>query len=89
MSKDEVLQDIYEEKLGVYWHKLLDIKQLEETNNGSFLRLKSIADRNNELSTITNQLNVLEQVSDEMLVIPAWYKEVLVKHRLVDKRLEL
>ena len=89
MSRDKVLQEIYEDKLGTYWHKLLHIKELEKTNDGSFLRLKSITDRNNELSIISNQLNVLEQLSDETLIVPDWYKEVLVKHSLVDKRLEL
>ena len=89
MSRDKVLQEIYEDKLGAYWHKLLHIKELEKTNDGSFLRLKSITDRNNELSIISNQLNVLEQLSDETLIVPDWYKEVLVKHSLVDKRLEL
>lgn len=89
MSRDKVLQEIYEDKLSAYWHKLLHIKELEKTSDGSFLRLKSITDRNNELSIISNQLNVLEQLSDETLIVPDWYKEVLVKHSLVDKRLEL
>ena len=89
MSRDKVLQEIYEDKLGAYWNKLLHIKELEKTSDGSFLRLKSITDRNNELSIISNQLNVLEQLSDETLIVPDWYKEVLVKHSLVDKRLEL
>lgn len=89
MSRDKVLQEIYEEKLGAYWHKLIQIKELEETSNGSILRLKSIECRNSELDTISNQLNVLEQISDELLVVPEWYKDTLKKHSLVDKRLEI
>ena len=54
MSRDKVLQEIYEDKLSAYWHKLLHIKELEKTSDGSFLRLKSITDRNNELSIISN-----------------------------------
>lgn len=89
MSRDEVIQEVYEEKLCSYWRKLLHIKELEEKNTYSQLRLKSIADRNRELNIITNQLNVLEQLSGEILVIPNWYKDILSKHDLVDKRLNI
>lgn len=88
-DKDKVLQDIYEDKLGAYWHKLLQIKELKDTNTNHPLRIKSISDRENELSTIENQLNVLDQLSDEFLIVPQWYIEVLKKYNLADKRLNI
>lgn len=88
-DKDRVLQEIYENRLGAYWHKLLQIKELKETSTGSALRIKSILDRENELGDIENQLNVLEQLSDEFLIVPEWYKEVLKKYGLFDKRLNI
>ena len=39
----------------------------------SYLRSKSIADRQSELVRIKNQKEVLEQLSDEFLSIPDWY----------------
>lgn len=89
MSEIEVLQELYEEQLGCYWHKLLDLRELITTNTGSELRLKSIKDRLEEKSRIENILNVLEKLSDEVLKIPNWYFMVLEKHNLKDERLNI
>ena len=77
MTRQECLQEIYEEVLGSHWNKLSQIKELVETNSGSYLRVKSIADRRTELAVIENKELVLEQLADEWLVIPEWYTKRL------------
>jgi len=77
MTRQECLQEIYEDVLGSHWQKLYQIKELVETNSGSYLRVKSIADRRTELAVIENKKLVLEQLADEWLVIPEWYTKRL------------
>ena len=67
------VQDMYENVLGAHWQKLHQIKELIETSSGSYLRMKSIAGRRDELSKIENQKLVLEQLSEDILLIPDWY----------------
>ena len=73
MTKQECIQDMYDDVLGAHWKKLYHIKELVGTDSGSYLRTKSIADRRDELSRIENQKLVLEQLSDDVLTIPNWY----------------
>ena len=73
MTKQECLQEIYEDVLGAHWQKLHQIKELVDTSSGSYLRMRSIADRRDELSRIENQKLVLEQLSYAILTIPDWY----------------
>lgn len=73
MTKQECIQDMYEDVLGSHWQKLYQLKKLVDTSTGSYLRNKSIADRRAELVRIENQKLVLEQLSDDVLAIPDWY----------------
>lgn len=73
MTRQECLQEIYEEVLGSHWRQLHQIKELVETSTGSQLRRMSISTRRDELSRIENQLDVLGQLSEEFLQIPEWY----------------
>lgn len=77
MTRQECLQEIYEEVLGSHWKKLHQIVELVETSSGSYLRMKSIADRRAELAVIENKKLVLEQLADEWLTIPSWYLDRL------------
>lgn len=77
MTRQECLQEIYEEVLGSHWKKLHQIAELVETSSGSYLRMKSIADRRAELVVIENKKLVLEQLADEWLTIPEWYTDRL------------
>lgn len=77
MTKVECIQGMYEDVLGAHWHKLHQIKELVDTDTGSHLRTKSIADRRLELARIENQKEVLEQLADEILVVPNWYVDRL------------
>lgn len=67
------VQDMYENVLGAHWQKLHQIKELVDTSSGSCLRMRSIADRRDELNRIENQKLVLEQLSEDILLIPDWY----------------
>ena len=44
------IQNRYEEVLSEHWHKLYQIKELVDTDNGSELRARSIIDRRREVS---------------------------------------
>ena len=77
MTRQECLQDIYEEVLGSHWKKLYQIKELVDTSSGSYLRMKSIADRRAELAVIENKKLVVEQLADEWLIVPSWYVDRL------------
>ena len=67
------VQDLYEEQLSAHWQKLYQIKELEATNSGSYLRIKSITDRKYELALIEEALRVLDRLV--VLDVPDWYKE--------------
>lgn len=77
MTRQECLQEIYEEVLGSHWQKLQQIVELVETSSGSYLRRVSIADRRVELAAIENRKLVLEQLADEWLTVPSWYLDRL------------
>ena len=73
--KEIDLQEKYEEVLSDHWHKLHQIKELVDSNNGSELRARSISDRRTELALIAGRKNALEYVFDDCeLVEPEWYK---------------
>ena len=73
--KEIDLQEKYEEVLSDHWHKLHQIKELVDTDNGSELRARSISDRRKELALIVSRKNALEYVFDDCeLVEPEWYK---------------
>ena len=72
--KEIDLQEKYEEVLSAHWHKLHQIKELVDTDNGSELRARSISDRRRELALIVSRKNALEYVFDDCeLVEPEWY----------------
>ena len=73
--KEIDIQEKYEEVLSDHWHKLHQIKELVDSDNGSELRARSISDRRKELSLIESRKNALEYVFDDCeLVEPEWYK---------------
>ena len=88
MTKDRVLQSIYEDKLSKRWQLCNNIKEMEITSSGSNLRVNKIKELKVLLDKVENQLNVIEEISDEFVSIPDWYKEVLKKYNLTDKRLD-
>ena len=72
--KEIDIQEKYEEVLSAHWHKLHQIKELVDTDNGSELRARSISDRRKELALIESRKNALEYVfADCELVEPGWY----------------
>ena len=74
--KEIDLQEKYEEVLSYHWHKLHQIKELVDSDNGSELRARSISDRLKELALIESRKNALEYVFDDCeLVEPEWYKD--------------
>ena len=88
MTKDIVLQSIYEDKLSKRWQLCNNIKEMEITSSGSNLRVSKIKELKALLDKVENQLNVIEEISDEFVSIPDWYREVLKKYNLTDKRLD-
>ena len=88
MTKDIVLQSIYEDKLSKRWQLCNNIKEMEITSSGSNLRVSKIKELKVLLDKVENQLNVIEEISDEFVSIPDWYREVLKKYNLTDKRLD-
>ena len=73
--KEIDIQEKYEEVLSDHWHKLHQIKELVDSDNGSELRARSISDRRTELALIESRKNALEYVFDDCeLVEPEWYK---------------
>ena len=88
MTKDEVLQSVYEDKLSERWQLCNNIKEMELTSSGSNLRVNKIKELKALLDKVENQLNVIEEISDEFVSIPDWYREVLKKYNLTDKRLD-
>ena len=69
------IQNRYEEVLSEHWHKLHQIKELVDSDNGSELRARSISDRRKELALIVSRKNALEYVFDDCgLTEPEWYK---------------
>ena len=73
--KEIDIQEKYEDVLSDHWHKLHQIKELVDSDNGSELRARSISDRRKELSLIESRKNALEYVFDDCeLVEPEWYK---------------
>ena len=72
--KEIDIQEKYEEVLSVHWHKLHQIKELIESDNGSELRARSISYRRKELALIENDKEVLERLFDG-LVEPEWYTD--------------
>ncbi len=89
MTKDRVLQLIYEDKLSKRWQLCNNIKEMEITSSGSSLRVNKIKELKSLLDKVENQLNVIEEISDEFVSIPDWYREVLKKYNLTDKRLDI
>ena len=73
--KEIDIQEKYEDVLSAHWHKLHQIKELVDSDNGSELRARSISDRRTELALIESRKNALEYVFDDCeLVEPEWYK---------------
>ena len=69
------IQNRYEEILSAHWHKIHQIKELVDTDNGSELRARSINDRQRELALIESRKSAMEYVFDDCgLVEPDWYK---------------
>ena len=62
-------QERYEQVLSAHWHKLHQIKELVESDNGSQLRAMSISDRRKELSLIVNRKNAMEYIFDDLELV--------------------
>lgn len=78
--KEIDIQNRYEEVLSEHWHKLHQIKELVDTDNGSELRARSITDRRKELALIVSRKNALEYVFyDCELTEPEWYIDWIEK----------
>ena len=74
--KEINIQNRYEEVLSAHWHKLHQIKELVDTDNGSELRARSITDRRKELALIISRKNAIEYVFDDCeLTEPEWYTD--------------
>ena len=74
------IQERYEQVLSAHWHKLHNIKELVDSDNGSELRAMSISDRRKELSLIVSRKNAMEYIFDDCnLVVPEWYKDWILK----------
>ena len=74
------VQEKYEEVLSDHWHKLHQIKELVDSDNGSELRAMSISDRRKELALIESRKNALEYVFDDCeLTEPEWYIDWIEK----------
>ena len=78
--KEIDIQNRYEEVLSEHWHKLHQIKELVDSDNGSELRARSISDRRKELALIVSRKNALEYVFDDCeLTEPEWYTDWIEK----------
>ena len=78
--KEINIQNRYEEVLSAHWHKLHQIKELVDTDNGSELRARSITDRRKELALIISRKNAIEYVFDDCeLTEPEWYTDWIEK----------
>ena len=78
--KEINIQNRYEEVLSAHWHKLHQIKELVDSDNGSELRAMSISDRRRELALIVSRKNALEYVFDDCeLTEPEWYIDWIEK----------
>ena len=78
--KEIDIQNRYNEVLSSHWHKLHQIKELVDSDNGSELRARSISDRRKELALIENDKEVLERLFDDCeLVEPGWYIDWIEK----------
>ena len=74
------IQNRYEEVLSAHWHKLHQIKELVDIDNGSELRARSITDRRRELALIVSRKNAIEYVFDDCeLAEPEWYTDWIEK----------
>lgn len=80
------IQDKYENILSNHWHKLHQIRELVDSDNGSQLRQKSINDRRSELNTILSEKDLFEKHFDDIeLIIQEWYINWIQKlHRYED-----
>ena len=78
--KEIDIQEKYEHVLSDHWHKLHQIKELVDSDNGSELRARSISDRRTELALIESRKNALEYVFDDCeLTEPEWYIDWIEK----------
>ena len=74
--KEIDIQNRYKDVLSAHWHKLHQIKELVDSDNGSALRARSISDRRKELDLIVSRKNALEYVFDDCeLTEPEWYTD--------------
>lgn len=86
MIKQEIidfLQEEYEDILSQHWHKVLQVRELKETNrNNSPLRLQSINRREKELLKILKKKEAIELLYEDYITIPQWYKDITKKHNI-------
>ncbi len=85
MTEDirKYLQYHYEEILSEHWHKVLQVRELKETNKDNHpLRVKSIQDRSNELSNIIKKKTAYELLYEDWIEIPKWYEDIKEKHKI-------
>ena len=78
--KEIDIQEKYEHVLSDHWHKLNQIRELVDTDNGSELRARSISYIRKELALIVSRKNALEYVFDDCnLIEPEWYTDWIEK----------
>lgn len=82
------IQELYEDILSQYWQKIYQIYELVTTSTGSQLRLKSIRDRKREYCFILQkkvsfELLFKNEIEDNNIIVPDWYKQ---KHSNIEKQ---
>lgn len=80
---EEYLQSTYEDILSEYWHKVLQVRELEETNKANHpLRLVSIKNRKKELSHILKKREAIEFMYSDWISVPIWFDEICEEHNI-------
>ena len=80
---EDYLQTEYENILSEYWNKILQIRELNDTNtNNHPLRQMSIEKRLTEFNGIMKKRDAMELLYYDWIDIPEWFNEVCDKHNI-------
>ena len=82
------IQELYEDILSQYWQKIYQLYELTITSSGSKLRLLSINNRRTEYFLILEKKMSFEllfknEIEDNNIIVPDWYKQ---KHSNIKKQ---
>lgn len=88
------IQELYEDILSQCWQKIYQIYELVSTSTGSELRIKSIRDRKREYIFILEKKVCFEllfknEIKDNDVVVPDWYKQKHSNIEMQRKELDL